>query len=149
MNVWGLRVVACGARDVALDTHFTAPYLCVIVQIAPDWRKEVKARHDEDSAISAARALVAWCRDHHQNKVVQKRFNSNVCDDEPGHGKQYALLRSFKRGAAGETNQHFPTAFKVLDDAFGQDAWRPKLKAAQGTTTSSMYFFANTDLHDQ
>lgn len=95
-------------------------------QLLPGWRQEVNVRYTPESALTAARDLVAWCREHNQNKPVQRRYNPATCDDEAGHSDIWCVMRYLKDSVAGKTSQPFPAAYKVLDDAFGADAWRPR-----------------------
>jgi hypothetical protein len=94
-----------------------------ILQLLPGWRDELRAYFDAESAVTAARKLVAWCHEHNGGRVVSRR-DPSVGDDSEGRMKWSNMLRVFRRAAAGETNHQFQEAFQVLDEAFGPDGWR-------------------------
>lgn len=96
----------------------------VIRKVFPSWRDEVKPRYTKESAISKARDLVEWCRQHHNNKPVRRNFSASLCDDLQGQKAHWPVLRYLQKAASGKSNKQYSDAFMVLDEAFGAQAWR-------------------------
>ena len=57
---------------------------------------------------------------------MAKRFDKNICDDEPKHQRMWNILQYLQEARAGTRGGWFPGAFDVLNDAFGAEKWQRK-----------------------
>jgi hypothetical protein len=89
----------------------------------PNWRYTEKRLEDARKMLRNVRDLLEWCRLHHSNQLVKKRFNPLLCDDPGKHGKMYGIRVKMKKLVNGPHSALYMESTDLLDKAHpGQ--WR-------------------------
>jgi hypothetical protein len=114
--------------SIAGDTIFShcAPYLkrhCICPdKVLPGWREDLFKSERASRGLAKANELVAWCREHNTNTMVEKVFNAAICDDEANH-QRMLLMRDALREYSRKDPELYKQSLALVTDAFGP-TWR-------------------------